>query len=62
MAQRAHRRKVAAKGQRLNTSFAAPAEAALVVPVRWVKFVVGLFLLPLCYILTAAFFSAFSMR
>ena len=58
MAQRAHRRKVAAKGQRLNTSFAAPAEAALVVPVRWVKFVVGLFLLPLCYILTAAFFSA----
>ncbi len=58
MAKRDHRRKVAARGQRLNTSFAAPAETALVVPVRWVKFVVGLFLLPLCYILTAAFFSA----
>ena len=58
MAKRDRRRKADAKGQRLNTSFAAPAETALVVPVRWVKFVVGLFLLPLCYILTAAFFSA----
>lgn len=57
MARRARRRQQA-KGQRLNTSFAAPAEATLVVPVRWVKFVVGLFLLPLCYVLTAAFFSA----
>ena len=47
-----------ARGTRLNTSFAAPAEATFVVPVRWVKFVVGLFILPLCYILTAAFFSA----
>jgi hypothetical protein len=52
------RRPTPARGTRLNTSFAAPADATLVVPVRWVKFVVGLFLLPLCYILTAAFFSA----
>ena len=52
------RRPKPARGTRLNTSFAAPADAALVVPVRWVKFVVGLFLLPLCYVLTAAFFSA----
>jgi len=52
------RRPNPARGTRLNTSFAAPADATLVVPVRWVKFVVGLFLLPLCYILTAAFFSA----
>lgn len=52
------RRPKPARGTRLNTSLAAPADATLVVPVRWVKFVVGLFLLPLCYILTAAFFSA----
>jgi len=57
MAKRARRLKPA-RGTRLNTSFAAPADATLVVPVRWVKFIVGLFLLPLCYILTAAFFSA----
>jgi hypothetical protein len=57
MAKRARRTKPA-RGTRLNTSFAAPADATFVVPVRWVKFVVGLFLLPLCYILTAAFFSA----
>ena len=57
MAKRARRPKPA-RGTRLNTAFAAPADATLVVPVRWVKFVVGLFLLPLCYILTAAFFSA----
>lgn len=52
------RRRRAARGTRLNTSFAAPADGTLVVPVRWVKFVVGLFLLPVCYVLTAAFFSA----
>ena len=57
MAKRARRPKPA-RGTRLNTTLAAPADATLVVPVRWVKFVVGLFLLPLCYILTAAFFSA----
>jgi hypothetical protein len=57
MAKRARRTKPA-RGTRLNTSFAAPADATFVVPVRWVKFVVGLFLLPPCYILTAAFFSA----
>jgi hypothetical protein len=55
---RRRRRRQAARGTRLNTTLAAPAEATLVVPVRWVKFVVGLFLLPLCYVLTAAFFSA----
>jgi hypothetical protein len=57
MAKRARRPK-SARGTRLNTSFAPPADETFVVPVRWVKFVVGLFLLPLCYILTAAFFSA----
>ena len=57
MAKRARRPK-SARGTRLNTSFAAPADATAGVPVRWVKFIVGIFLLPLCYILTAAFFSA----
>lgn len=45
------------RGNRLNASFAATGDAATV-PVRYVKFVVGLFLLPLCYVLTAAFFGA----
>ena len=57
MAKRARRPK-SARGTRLNTSFAAPADSTAGVPVRWVKFIVGIFLLPLCYILTAAFFSA----
>lgn len=55
---RSSRRRKSERGTRLNTTLAAPAEATFTVPVRWVKFVVGLFLLPLCYILTAAFFSA----
>jgi hypothetical protein len=32
----------------------------LVVPTRWVKFVIGLFLLPLCLVLTQTFFTAFA--
>ena len=44
------------RGNRLNTTFAA--SEPMRVPVRWVKFICGLFLLPLSYILTAAFFSA----
>ncbi len=58
MARRA-RRPNKPRGNRLNTSFAAAEnEEGIVVPVRWVKFVVGLFLLAPCYILTAAFFGA----
>ena len=55
---RPSRRRKSERGTRLNTTLAAPAEATVMVPVRWVKFVIGLFLLPLCYVLTAAFFSA----
>jgi hypothetical protein len=55
---RSSRRRKSERGTRLNTTLAAPAEATVMVPVRWVKFVIGLFLLPLCYVLTAAFFSA----
>ncbi len=55
---RRDRRRKTARGTRLNTTLAAPADASLVVPVRWVKFIVGLFLLPLCYVFTAAFFGA----
>lgn len=44
------------RGNRLNASFAATGDA-VTVPVRWVKFFVGLFLLPVCYVLTAAFFN-----
>jgi len=52
------RRKKTTKGRRLNASFVAPADATMVVPIRWVKFIVGLFLLAPCYILTATFFNA----
>ena len=45
------------RDNRLNASYAATGDA-VTVPVRWVKFFVGLFLLPVCYVLTAAFFSA----
>ena len=55
---RSSRRRKSERGTRLNTTLDAPAEATVMVPVRWVKFVIGLFLLPLCYVLTAAFFSA----
>jgi hypothetical protein len=45
------------RGNRLNASFAATGDAATV-PVRYVKVVVGLFLLPVCCVLTATFFNA----
>ena len=35
-------------------------EAGLTVPTRWVKFVIGLFLLPVCLVLTQTFFTAFA--
>ncbi|MFZ9931834.1 MAG: hypothetical protein ACO3J2_06950 [Chthoniobacterales bacterium] len=45
------------RDNRLNASCTARGDV-VTVPVRWVKFFVGLFLLPVCYVLTAAFFSA----
>src|SRR5256886_1853566 len=33
---------------------------ALMVPTRWVKFIVALFLLPICAILSQTFFTAFA--
>ena len=38
----------------------APANEAWLIPTRWVKFVVALFLLPLCAILTQTFFTVFT--
>lgn len=57
MARRVRRRNTAPRTKRLNASLAETPEA-FTVPVRWVKSIVGIFLLPPCYILTAAFFSA----
>ena len=37
-----------------------PNYSAMVVPTRWVKFTVGLFLLPLCALLTQTFFTVFT--
>lgn len=56
MARRARRTNAALRTKRLNASLAASPET-FTVPVRWVKSIVGIFLLPPCYILTAAFFS-----
>jgi hypothetical protein len=38
----------------------APASGAWMIPTRWVKFVVAIFLLPVCAILTQTFFTVFA--
>jgi hypothetical protein len=42
------------------TTRRAPTPSTYLVPTRWVKFVFGLFLLPICAILTQTFFTAFA--
>ncbi|MDQ2918907.1 MAG: hypothetical protein M3R10_03400 [Verrucomicrobiota bacterium] len=42
------------------TRRSAPNYSALMVPTRWVKFVVAIFLLPFCAILTQTFFTVFT--
>ena len=37
-----------------------PLQSARMVPTRWVKFVVALFLLPVCAILSQTFFTVFA--
>jgi hypothetical protein len=37
-----------------------PATASLMVPTKWVKFIVALFLLPLCAVLSQTFFTSFA--
>ncbi|MDQ3083005.1 MAG: hypothetical protein M3R07_12430, partial [Gemmatimonadota bacterium] len=37
-----------------------PAPSPLMVPVRWVKFVVAIFLLPVCAVLSVTFFTVFT--
>src|SRR6187399_234479 len=39
---------------------AAPLSAGLMVPTKWVKFVIALFLLPICGILSQTFFTSFA--
>jgi hypothetical protein len=39
---------------------AAPLSAGLMVPTKWVKFVIALFLLPVCAILSQTFFTSFA--
>jgi hypothetical protein len=45
---------------RVATARRVAASEPLVVPTRWVKFVIGLFLLPVCVVLTQTFFTAFA--
>ena len=60
------RRKPAARRRVQVTSYAAPSlrgsdgGSGLMVPTRWVKFVVALFLLPLCAVLSQTFFTSFA--
>ncbi len=42
------------------TRRSAPAAASLMVPTKWVKFIVALFLLPLCAVLSQTFFTSFA--
>src|SRR6266446_10471588 len=42
------------------TTRRAPTPSTYLVPTRWVKFVFGIFLLPICAILTQTFFTAFA--
>ncbi|HJT45886.1 MAG TPA: hypothetical protein VJ721_06380, partial [Chthoniobacterales bacterium] len=42
------------------TTRRAPAPSTYLVPTRWVKFVFGIFLLPVCAVLTQTFFTAFA--
>ena len=42
------------------TTRRSPTPSTYLVPTRWVKFVFGIFLLPLCAILTQTFFTAFA--
>jgi hypothetical protein len=44
----------------LRTTRAVPAPYPLIVPTRWVKFVVAIFLLPICAAFTQTFFTAFA--
>src|SRR5450432_1390693 len=37
-----------------------PAAASLMVPTKWVKFIVALFLLPICAVLSQTFFTSFA--
>jgi hypothetical protein len=42
------------------TRRSAPASAPLMVPTRWVKFIVALFFLPICAVLSQTFFTSFA--
>jgi hypothetical protein len=53
-------RKVVRNIARASNAFGVPASYSLVVPTRWVKFVVALFLLPVCAILSQTFFTVFA--
>ena len=44
----------------MRTTRAVPAPYPLIVPTRWVKFVVAIFLLPICAAFTQTFFTAFA--
>jgi len=49
------------KASLLRTSMAAQQDSGLTIPSRWLKFIIALFLLPLSWVLTEAFFNCFSV-
>lgn len=48
------------KSTLLRSTMAYPARQPLTIPSRWLKFVIGIFLLPVCWVATEAFFNCFS--
>jgi hypothetical protein len=54
------RRGVAVARSAVPARRASPTAEALTIPTRWVKFVVALFLLPICGILSQTFFTSFA--
>src|SRR5437660_10625346 len=53
-------RKLKSQRVRVATARTARFSQPLMIPTRWVKFVVAIFLLPLCAILTQTFFTVFA--
>ena len=56
----ATRRRVQVMSQAAPRYRADPGPAGLMVPTKWVKFIVALFLLPLCAVLSQTFFTSFA--
>jgi hypothetical protein len=60
MAARKTARRVRVASPAMPPTRSRPADAPLMIPSRWLKFVIALFLLPTCAVLTQTFFTSFA--